>query len=381
MKVTAPYFPFWQRDFVHSVRKAEMTPDEVGALVMVMCQQWEDAGPISFDPKWFAAYTGWDIRVAKRLLERLATIKKIDKLATGYSSARMAEEITKYVAKVKASEEREARKKAAAVDQQNRANLPIVADAIRQTSPELVPNLLEMFQTSLTELSEKMNKNNTNQTTEAALPDSDSDSERKSTPLPPKGGSLSKTRNRGRLSAEQIAQTDVAHQAWNSIAQQHGLVIAKSFPSARRTRLAKRLDDIGGLDNFRLALSAIPQVPFLMGKVAPKLGQEPFKMEFDHLLQTEGKLGDVLAKLIDKAASMPEQRSAPWWQDAAAVAMVTDDQWRELIAKYAVQIWDVRELGPPPGSHRCVVPRHLIAEMKLDEIWDHNGLPRKRVHA
>lgn len=376
MKDAAPYFPFWQRDFVHSVRTARMTPDEVGGLVMVMCQQWENCGPLDVLETKFAAYTGWDIRVAKRILTRLVEIKKVDLTASGYQSGRMADEIAKYVAKVKAAEDREARKKALAIEQENRANATAVVDEMRQTSPELVPNLLEKLQTSLAELSEKISKNNEGTTSAAALPDSDSDSYSNSTPLPPKGGSLPKVRKRDRLGPETIALTDTAHQDWNRVAEKHGLVVARSFPPTRRARLAKRLEEIGGLENFRLALTAIPSVPFLMGKTTPRPGETPFKMEFDHLLQTDGKLGDVLAKLIDKAAALAP-RSPLWWQDPRAVAAVTDEQWRALIAEHAIGVWNVSELGPPPGSHKCVVPAHIVAAMKLDQIWDHNGFSRR----
>ena len=42
-----------------------------------------------------------------------------------------------------------------------------------------------------------------------------------------------------------------------------------------------------------------------MGRVRPKPGQNPFKLDIDYLLQTDGKSGDVLARFIDVAGDAP----------------------------------------------------------------------------
>lgn len=70
--------------------------------------------------------------------------------------------------------------------------------------------------------------------------------------------------------------------------------------------------------------------------------------------------------------------NAPWWKDPAKVAAVTDERWREGIKKHANGIWRTRELGPPPGTANCVVPRHLITELKLTEIYDSHGISREQ---
>jgi len=38
-----------------------------------------------------------------------------------------------------------------------------------------------------------------------------------------------------------------------------------------------------------------------MGRIPPRDGRKPFKLDLEYLLQTDGKSGDVLAKLIDEA--------------------------------------------------------------------------------
>jgi hypothetical protein len=66
-----------------------------------------------------------------------------------------------------------------------------------------------------------------------------------------------------------------------------------------------------------------------------------------------------------------------WWQDAEKVAAITDDQWREMISQFAGKTWPPDKLGPAPGSKRCVVPSHIIDELKLTERYDANGISRE----
>jgi len=196
-------------------------------------------------------------------------------------------------------------------------------------------------------------------------------------PPTPKGGREPKSK-KSPFSQTEIASTDAAFEVWNSVAANLGLPVVKSTTDSRRRRLASRLADIGGLDNFKLALSAIPSVPFLMGKVPPRPGQDPFKLDIERLMQTDGNLGDVLAKLIDKACEQPPSAAGlMWWQDAEKVAAITDDQWREMISQFAGKTWPPDKLGPAPGSKRCVVPSHIIDELKLTERYDANGISRE----
>lgn len=89
---------------------------------------------------------------------------------------------------------------------------------------------------------------------------------------------------------------------YNRAAEQGGFCRCQSLTEARRRRLTKRLDDIGGIENFRRALSAILKDDWLMGRKKPKPGESRFKLDIDYLMRTDDKSGDVLAKLVDKAA-------------------------------------------------------------------------------
>src|SRR5690606_4153747 len=129
-------------------------------------------------------------------------------------------------------------------------------------------------------------------------------------PTPLTGGARSGSPKRSKFKSDEILLTDEAMHLYNATASRLGFskVTDRGFSDARRTRLLKRLTDIGGIDGFRIALETIEHVPFLMGQAPPKPGMAPFKLDFDRLLQTQGDfLGDILAKLIDKAAHLAEQ--------------------------------------------------------------------------
>jgi hypothetical protein len=104
------------------------------------------------------------------------------------------------------------------------------------------------------------------------------------------------------------AEIEEALAAYNEAARVHGFSRCDALTEDRRDRLSKRLSDIGGVARFRLALSALPRDKFLMGKVPPKPGQDPFRLTIERLLSTGSRLGDVLAHLIDLAGETPSER-------------------------------------------------------------------------
>lgn len=200
--------------------------------------------------------------------------------------------------------------------------------------------------------------------------------EEKNTPLPPKGGDEGRRARKPKsdFSQTELMATDAAIDAWNQTARSLGLAVVESRTPQRRRRLLARLSDIGGPPAFAVALSAIHSVPFLMGRVPPKPGQEPFKLDIEKLLQTDGNLGDVLAKLIDKAHAQPSSMgtgSKPWDRWSAA-------EWKAQIAKHANGIWPADRLGHPPGSKLCAVPDAVVTEERLTERYTPNGISREK---
>ena len=69
-----------------------------------------------------------------------------------------------------------------------------------------------------------------------------------------------------------------------------------------------------------------------------------------------------------------------WWKDRQRVAAITDERWRDGIAKYANGMWPPDKLGPSPGRHDCVVPRQLIDELQLEEKYTPAGIKRPQYH-
>ena len=132
---------------------------------------------------------------------------------------------------------------------------------------------------------------------------------------------------------EEYTAVDRAFAAYNNAAREHGFSVANKLTDARRRRLEKRLDDIGGLDQFTLALSAIRSDNFLMGKLPPrKLGDEPFKLTLESLLSTDSGLNDVLAKLIDRA--MNSKTSAPDDFEAEVARFVETSAGRSMLQSF-----------------------------------------------
>ncbi len=336
-----PYFPFFERDFVHSCRKDKMTPDEVGALVMVMCQQWEEMGPISKLPERFAAYTGWDIRVAKRLLTRLLMIGKIEQHDDGYRSERMADEIEKYVKKVRAAEEREARKKA----------------EISRTSSELPQNITEKSETSSPEVSENTNKNSARSTTEQALPDIRYQISEKKEDMPTKVGLLveepiPKPRSTRTYSAD-------FEEFWNAFPVKDG----KWAAFDKSWRKLNSVDRQQAIDGAKL--------------YADRVNREHIeKPKWAQGWLTDRRWEDELRRA--EAASKPSQTY--WWQNPDKLALVDDDGWDRLINKHANGTWPVDKLGWWPRHPKHVVPDSVIIRRGLIEAYDDNGIARGVLH-
>lgn len=112
-----------------------------------------------------------------------------------------------------------------------------------------------------------------------------------------------------KVSSEEI---EAAVAAYNEAAEMHGFTVCKTVTDARQHRLVKRLPEIGGVDGFKRALSAISRNDFLMGRLPPRPGQQPFRLDIEKLLSTGSGMGDVLAKLIDAASdSTTRQAAAP----------------------------------------------------------------------
>ena len=117
---------------------------------------------------------------------------------------------------------------------------------------------------------------------------------------------------------------EAAVAVYNSAAEANGYSICQRLTDSRIVRLTKRLADIGGIDQFKIGLSAVPLDAFLSGKKTGRDGSR-FILDIDRLLSTESQIGDVLARMVDLAQSSTAkgiQLPRYWWQDPAELAKV-----------------------------------------------------------
>lgn len=180
-----------------------------------------------------------------------------------------------------------------------------------------------------------------------------------------------------RLAADaEIAQ---AFEVYNMAARHWGFAECDVLSEARRKRLANRLSEVGGIESFRRALRAVGRDDFLMGRVPARSGQQPFRLNIDRLLQTDGGLGDVLARLIESgdAADTPQSPNGKpwgWWREHQATfgdfATYTADYWRRRLADVKPNgAWPWWLLGAPPGHAECIVHPDVVAEYGLADKY------------
>lgn len=211
--------------------------------------------------------------------------------------------------------------------------------------------------------------------------------EQEDSPLPPSGGERSASA--AELFGEQPPaepkaaavkrEVQEAFGVYNLAAKHFGFSECRTLTDARQKRLAKRLAEIGGVEGFKIALRSLardePFTRFLKGKAPARPGEPPFKLDIDRLLQTDGNLGDVLAKLADMAQQGVAQPAAEPW------AGWDRSKWREQIAAHANGIWPRDKIGFWPGHPKCAAPPDLIAEMQRNgELgnYDSNGICKEK---
>jgi DNA-binding Lrp family transcriptional regulator len=165
---------------------------------------------------------------------------------------------------------------------------------------------------------------------------------------------------------------------YQKAADYFGFAPCETFTPARQTRLLDRLEAIGGVEHFRVALRALAiesdLTDFLRGKIKPRRpGEKPFRLDFDTLLQEKGSLGDVLGRLYDlgkaHADKLPGARKQPWLE-------WTESEWETQIKQHANGTWPVAKIGPWPTHAECAAPRQVLERLGLATAYDDNGIKR-----
>jgi hypothetical protein len=72
------------------------------------------------------------------------------------------------------------------------------------------------------------------------------------------------------------------------------------------------------------------------------------------------------------------KRPAPyWWRDRPERACnLPPEVWRSAVSNFANGTWPIETLGPPPGAEGCLIPRELVEDMGLAEIYTEEGSRR-----
>lgn len=94
-------------------------------------------------------------------------------------------------------------------------------------------------------------------------------------------------------------------------------------------------------------------------------------------LHAQGFLNQKRFETLVEVNAGGQAKPSAWWLSPEKVSQVTPERWRKAISEHANGIWPVDVLGPPPGSHRCVVPREIVAELKLTDTYTPAGIRRQ----
>lgn len=180
-----------------------------------------------------------------------------------------------------------------------------------------------------------------------------------------------------RKTVSEALDINAAFIAYNAAADTYGFSRVEKVTQSRIAKMDRRLQDIGGLSEFKRALAVIPSSNFLMGKVQPKNGGEPFRLTFERLMSTESGMGDVLAGLLDQAASGkavpvgPNGKRWGWWKEnEASIRRLGPEYWRAAIDEAKPNgTWPWWKLTGPPGHPECLVHPDVLAERGLIEIY------------
>ncbi len=173
---------------------------------------------------------------------------------------------------------------------------------------------------------------------------------------------------------EERAQANEAIDLYNEMARKHGWTCCRTRVN-RIPVMMRRLKEIEGLENFKLALSEIPKNDFLSGRKPSRDGGEPFRMDIERLMSTRSNLGDVLATLVDRAG-LPGDHPKTIQDVNAHVASLDLAEQRELVRKHANGVYPPAILGSPAGNEACPMRQEVIEEFKLLERYDYLGRSR-----
>jgi uncharacterized protein YdaU (DUF1376 family) len=348
-------------DWVASTRGLSL--EEEGFFWRFTLLQYDRMGSVVDDDMLNSRALNLDLRVYRRLKDKLVAAGKIRIQSNMLTHPRIEREIEMYVAEYRrrseAAKDREQRRATGRVVEEmwdtsslDAANFPDnsagspaeVQEKFAGSPPELTPHLSEIDNENNGCTATTVTTSDPRPSRARAFP-KPKPSSKKDPPKPPKGGG-----------ADLIAQA--FEEFW------------LAFPGDRKRGKGTALDAFRRIvtDRHRKKLHAKASE---LVDGAKRYAASKYDPEYVPMPETWLNGGRWMDDLQPAAAAKPA-----WWANAEAVAKIPDAKWKSGIDKYANGHWPVDKLGPVPGAPQCAVPQRIVSELRLTERYGLDGLER-----
>jgi uncharacterized protein YdaU (DUF1376 family) len=287
---------------------AELNMEERGYYMTMFFTMYARMGGMPFDEREGAKILRVDIRMYRRLRDRMVAMGKLYVDEGELKNARTEYEITEYARKIRRFKDAAAQRVAKRREQVGLAyKLAVVADEIGQTSPELLPNFSQTSPELLPEVpgSSRQKPKEINVCAAQKLREQELELEQDIEREEVKGASAPPS-PQDEPKKFRATEGDALRcfEAWNATALKLGLAQARTLTPARSRSLKARLNE-HGLGSWDTALANVGRSAFLQGK-----NDRNWRADFDFLVQATsyGKIVD--GRYGNGAHAEPEAKKA-----------------------------------------------------------------------
>jgi len=349
-------------DWVASTRGLSL--EEEGFFWRFTLLQYDRMGSVVDDDNLNARALNLDLRIYRRLKNRLIEEGKI-RVQTGMlTHPRIEREIEMYVAEYRrrseAAKEREQRRAAGRVVEEMWGTSSLDQANFPENSFESPAEVREKSAGSLPELTPHLSENDSENNGCAATTVTTSRPQPLRARAFPKPKPISEVPPKPPKGGERVP--DLIEAAFEDF--------WTAFPNGRKRGKGEALDAfrriVTGRHRKKLHAKAVDLVDGAIRYAAS--GPDPDYVPMPSTWLNEGRWMD------DVGPARPA--AGRWYDDPVKVARVTDDQWRGSINKNANGHWPEDKLGPVPGRKDCKVPQRIIDELRLLERYGTDGLER-----
>ncbi len=366
------YAPWNLRDFLQGVQG--LRPDEIGIYAIILNLLYDTMGQLRDDDRYIAGHCKCEIRYYRKLRQTLIDSGKVFE-ADGYLyNNRAMAEIAKFCESAK-------RKREAALlrEQQKRDMRADPSSQVRDARASGSSQVRDAHGAGARQVVEsdatgKQNDNKTNKISDAITSALFTAVASHSTQIEieterEKKGRYSPSRESPELPLSETHVSDVDDDGCNQKAKTPYTAAFEAFwKDYPETRGMSKIGAWKAWKNLSAAhqVQAHATLPAFQQHLDERRRKSPDATP----LHAQGYLNQ---RRFETFGTQEEVRQ-PWWTDPVKVASVNREQWLGLIAKHANGTWPVPKIGPPPGSPRCVVPRAVVDEFRLTEIYTDGGL-------